>query len=206
MLKRTYGRLLLTLLVISGLAGTLRNTSLSKKERKYATTLMKDTKSDLTQSLKGLTEAQLNFKPNAESWSVKECMYHIAISEKNLWGMLEGAIKTPATPDKRSEVKMTDEQVVAALESRERKVKTFAPFEPQNTPFKTLDDAMTSFKDLRAEHIKYMKTTTEDLRNHMVQMPFGTLDCYQLCLMMAAHTERHRKQMEEVKANPNFPK
>jgi|SRR6187401_2392492 len=206
MLKRTYGRLLLTLLVISGLAGTLRNTSLSKKERKYATTLMKDTKSDLTQSLKGLTEAQLNFKPNAESWSVKECMYHIAISEKNLWGMLEGAMKTPATPDKRSEVKMTDEQVVAALESRERKVKTFAPFEPQNTPFKTLDEAMTSFKDLRAEHIKYMKTTTEDLRNHMVQMPFGTLDCYQLCLMMAAHTERHRKQMEEVKANPNFPK
>ena len=120
--------------------------------------------------------------------------------------MLEGAMKTPATPDKRSEVKMTDEQVVAALESRERKVKTFAPFEPQNTPFKTLDEAMTSFKDLRAEHIKYMKTTTEDLRNHMVQMPFGTLDCYQLCLMMAAHTERHRKQMEEVKANPNFPK
>jgi pantothenate synthetase len=128
MLKRTYGRLLLTLLVISGLAGTLRNTSLSKKERKYATTLMKDTKSDLTQSLKGLTEAQLNFKPNAESWSVKECMYHIAISEKNLWGMLEGAMKTPATPDKRSEVKMTDEQVVAALESRERKVKNLCSF------------------------------------------------------------------------------
>jgi uncharacterized damage-inducible protein DinB len=206
MLKRTYGRLLLTLLVISGLAGTLRNTSLSKKERKYATTLMKDTKSDLAQSLKGLSDAQLNFKPNAESWSVKECMYHIAISEKNLWGMMEGAMKAAATPDKRSEVKMTDEQVVAALESREQKVKTFAPFEPQNTPFKTLDEAMTSFKELRAEHIKYMKTTTEDLRNHMVQMPFGTLDCYQLCLMMAAHTERHRKQMEEVKANPNFPK
>jgi nucleoid-associated protein YejK len=120
--------------------------------------------------------------------------------------MMEGALKGPATPDKRSEVKMTDEQVVAALESRENKVKTFAPFEPKNTPFKTLDEAITSFKDLRAEHIKYMKTTTEDLRNHMVQMPFGTLDCYQLCLMMTAHTERHRKQIEEVKANPNFPK
>ena len=206
MLKRTYGRLLLTLLVISGLAGTLRNTSLSKKERKYATTLMKDSKSDLAQTLKGLTEAQLNFKPNAESWSVKECMYHIAISEKNLWAMLEGSMKSAATPDKRSEVKMTDEQVVAALESRERKVKTYTPFEPQNTPYKSLDEAVNSFKDLRAEHIKYMKTTTEDLRNHMVQMSFGTLDCYQLSLMMAAHTERHRKQMEEVKANPNFPK
>jgi len=84
MLKRTYGRLLLTLLVISGLAGTLRNTSLSKKERKYATTLMKDTKSDLTQSLKGLTEAQPNFKPNAKTWSVKECMYQISITKKNL--------------------------------------------------------------------------------------------------------------------------
>jgi len=206
MLKRTYGRLLLTLLVISGLAGTFRNTSLSKKERKYATTLMKDHKTSLVQSVKGLSDAQLNFKPSAESWSVKECMYHIAITEKGIWDMMEAAMKGQATPDKRSEVKMTDEQVVAAVESREKKVKTFPPLEPQNTPYKSMDEAITAFKDMRGEHIKYVKTTTEDLRNHMVQMPFGTVDCYQMTLFMSAHTERHRKQMEEVKANPNFPK
>lgn len=206
MLQRTKGRLLLALLVISGLAGTLKNTSISKKERKYSINLMKDTKTDLLQSTKGLTDAQLNFKPSAETWSIKECMYHITVTEKNLWGMMEGAMKAAANPDKRSEIKLTDEQLVAKMESRENKVKTITPLEPQNTGYKTMDEALNNFKVMRTEHIKYMKTTTEDLRNHVVQMPFGYIDCYQLSLMLAGHTERHRKQMEEVKANPNYPK
>jgi DinB superfamily len=206
MLKRTKGRLLLTLLVITGLAGTLKDSSVSKKERKSAITLMKDTKADVLKSIKGLSEAQLNFKAAPDRWSVKECVYHIAISEKTLWDMLEASMKTAATPEKRSEIKMTDEQIIKALEDRSGKIKTIPPLEPQNTPYKTLDEALEAFKTRRADHIKYMKATTEDLRNHMVQMPFGSLDCYQLCLMIAAHSNRHTQQINEVKADPNFPK
>ena len=206
MLKRTKGRLLLTLLVITGLAGTLKDTSLSHKERKSAMTLMKDTKVDALKSVKGLSKAQLNFKAAPDRWSVKECMYHIAISEKNLWDMLEASMKEPANPEKRSEIKMTDEQIIKMMEDRSFKVKTAEPFEPKNTPYKTLDDAVNAFKSRRADHIKYIKTTTEDLRNHIVQMPFGSLDCYQLCLMIASHSNRHTQQIEEVKADPKFPK
>ena len=73
----TKGRLLLTLLVISGLAGTLKSTSISKKERKYGTSLMKDTKNDFIKSVKGLTDAQLDFKAAPDKWSVKEGL-HVA--------------------------------------------------------------------------------------------------------------------------------
>jgi hypothetical protein len=205
MLKRTKGRLLLTLLVITGLAGTLKDTSISEKERKTATGLLKDTKTDMLKSVKGLSEAQLDFKASADHWSVKECTYHIAISEKNLWNMLETNMKMAPNPEKRSEIKMTDEQLIKALEDRSNKVKTSEPFEPKNTPYKSLDEALNAFKAMRADHIKYMKSTTEDLRNHVVQMPFGWLDCYQLCLMMAAHSNRHTQQINEVKADPNFP-
>jgi len=206
MLKRTKGRFLLTLLVITGLAGTLKDTSLSHKERKSAMTLMKETKADALKSVKGLSEKQLNFKAAPDRWSVKECMYHIAISEKNLWDMIETSLKGPANPEKRADIKMTDEQLIKMMEDRSFKVKTVEPFEPKNTPYKTLDDAIAAFKSRRAEHIKYIKTTTEDLRNHVVQMPFGSLDCYQLCLMMASHSNRHTQQIEEVKADPKFPK
>src|SRR5580765_9004749 len=106
MLKRTKGRLLLTLLVITGLAGTLKDTSLSHKERKSAMTLMKDSKTSALKSIKGLSNTQLNFKPASDRWSIKECMYHIAISEKNLWDMLETSLKGPANPEKRAEIKM----------------------------------------------------------------------------------------------------
>ena len=96
--------------------------------------------------------------------------------------MLENSLKTAANPEKRSEIKLTDDQLIKMMEDRSNKVKTMTPFEPQNTPYKSLDEALDAFKARRAEHIKYIKTTTEDLRNHVVQMPFGWIDCYQLCL------------------------
>jgi PHP family Zn ribbon phosphoesterase len=206
MLKRTMGRSLLTLLVITGLAGTINDTSLSKQDRKSAITLMKDTKGDVLKAVKGLSETQLNFKAAPDKWSVKECMYHIAISEKNLWDLMEATMKAPANPEKRSKMKMTDEQVIKMMEDRSFKVKTVAAFEPVNTPYKSLEEAIDAFKSRRADHIKYMKSTTEDMRNHVVQMPFGWLDCYQLCLMMASHSNRHTQQINEVKADPAFPK
>ncbi len=200
------GRSLLTLLVITGLAGTINDFSLSKKERKSAISLMKDTKADVLKSVKGLSAAQLNFKAAPDKWSVKECMYHIAISEKNLWDLMEATMKAQANPEKRSEMKMTDEQLVKMMEDRSFKVKTVAAFEPVNTPYKSLDEALEAFKTRRADHIKYMKSTTEDMRNHVAQMPFGWLDCYQLCLMVASHSNRHTQQINEVKADPAFPK
>jgi hypothetical protein len=206
MLKRTKGLWLLSLLVITGLAGTLNSGSISKKERKTAVSLMKDTRADLIRDVKGLSEAQLNFKTAPDRWSVKECVYHIAISEKNLWDMIESAMKAPANPEKRSDIKMTDEQLVKMMEDRSFKVKTVEPFEPKNTPYKTLDEALEDFKQRRADHIKYLRSTTEDLRNHVTQMPFGALDCYQLCLMIASHSNRHTQQLNEVKNDPAFPK
>jgi hypothetical protein len=206
MLKRTKGRLLLALLVITGLAGTIHVDSISQKERKFALKEMKETKSEALQSVKGLSEEQLNFKTAPDHWSVKECMYHIAISEKNLWDLLETTMKAPSNPDKRFEIKMTDEQLIKMMEDRSFKAKTAELFEPKNTPYKTLDDAVNDFKSRRIEHIKYLKTTTEDLRNHVVQMRFGWIDCYQLCLMIASHSNRHIQQINEVKSDTNFPK
>lgn len=204
--RKTYHYLLLLFIVFSGLAGTPTDDALSKKERKFSADLMKNTKTDLQNAIKGLSQAQLDYKPAADRWSVKECVYHIAVSEKNLWAMLEKSMKEPATPEKKKDVKVTDEQVVKMIEDRSNKAKTFPAFEPQNTGYKTLDEAMNDFKINRAAHIKYIKATSEDMRNHFVEMPFGLLDCYQLSLMIASHSNRHTQQLNEVMADPGFPK
>ena len=43
------------------------------------------------------------------------------------------------------------------------------------------------------------------IKRHYGQMPFGTIDAYQILMFISGHTERHVKQMEEVKADKNFP-
>lgn len=199
------GRSLLTLLVITGLAGTINDSSLSNKERKYAVSLMKGTREDAIKSTRSLSDAQLNWKAAPEKWSVKECMFHIAGAEKLLWTMFEGAMKAPANPEKRSEIKVTDEQFVKMIEDRSFKAQAPEPIQPKNTGFASLDAAIEDFKTNRNAHIKYLKNSTEDLRNHVVQTPAGWVDCYQLYLMIAAHSNRHTQQMNEVKANPGFP-
>ena len=204
--RKTYNYLLLLFIVFSGLAGTPTEDVLSKKERKFAAEHMKSTKADVQDAIKGLNTAQLAYKVSADKWSVQECVYHIAISEKTLWAMLETSMKAGPTPEKKKDLKVTDEQVIRMTEDRTNKVKTFAPLEPQNTPYKSLDEAMNDFKIARAAHIKYIKATSEDLRNHFVQMPFGLLDCYQLCLLISSHTDRHVQQLNEVKADSGFPK
>ena len=206
MLKRTIGRSLLSLLVITGLAGTINDSSLSKKERKYAINLMRETRDDAIKSTTGLSNAQLNYKATPEKWSVKECMYHIAGAEKLLWSLFENNMKEPANPEKRSEIKVTDDQLVKMIENRTIKAQAPEPIQPKNTGFNTVEDAIEDFKKNRLDHIKYLKNSTEDLRNHVTQMPFGWIDCYQLCLMIAAHSNRHTQQINEVKANAGFPK
>jgi len=204
--KRKYGYILLASLIISGLAGTPTNNSLTKKERTFSAELMKETRSEVIKAVKDLSDAQLNYRTAPEKWTAKECIYHIAISEKNLWGMLEASLKSAANPEKRSEIKITDEQLVKMMEDRSSKFKTVEPFEPKNTPYKSLDEALSFFKEARAEHIKYLKNTTEDLRNHVVQMPFGYLDCYQLSLMISSHCNRHSQQINEIKSDTGYPK
>lgn len=206
MLKRTMGRTLLSLLVITGLAGTINDNSVSKKERKLAIGLMKDTREAAIKSTEGLSEAQLNFKAAPEKWSVKECMYHIAGAEKLLWNLFETSMKQPANPEKRSEIKVSDSEVISMVEDRSKKAQAPEPIQPKNTGFSNLQAAIEEFKKTRGDHIKYMKNSTEDMRNHVVQLPFGWIDCYQLYLMIGAHSNRHTQQINEVKANSSFPK
>ncbi len=204
MRKSKYGYLLLALLVITGLAGTVTSTSITSKERKFAANNLKDTKDDVLRSINGLTPYQLDYRAPGKP-TVKECAYLIASTEKSLWDLLQNTLKQPSSPGKRSELKLTDEQLVRLIEDRTKELKINQAFKCESMRYKSLDEAMESFKDIRTDHIKHMKNTTEDLRNHVVQMSFGLLDCYQLCLLISAYSNRGVQQIEEIKTDPNFP-
>ncbi len=199
-------KFLLFFAALALLSFTLNDITITKKEKKFATKFLKQTKEGVSEAIKGLSDAQLKYKPAADKWGVEECLKHIAITEQMLWGMLEANLKQPATPDKRTEVKMTDEDVIKNIENRSTKVKTMDPAKPENTPFKSATDALTSFQESRDKLKSYVKNTEEDLRNHIVTMPFGSLDGYQFILFISAHTNRHTQQINEVKADPGFPK
>lgn len=179
---------------------------ITKEERKKAVDFLKETRQGIIDATKGLSEAQLKFKPAADKWSVEDCLKHIAQSQQMLWSMVEGGLKGPATPEKRADVKWSDEDVMKNVASRANKVKTSPQMEPLNTPFKSLTEAWDAYSKSTDKLIEYANTTNEDLRNHITTMPFASFDSYQMILFIGAHARRHTEQMKEVKADPNFPK
>lgn len=198
-------KLILPIVMLILVGFSLKDTKLTEAEREFAASEMTASKDQLLHSLKGLSENQLNFKSDSTSWSVAECVEHLAITESMIFGMLKGTLETPADPSRRAEVKMTDEMILAAISDRTNKVKTSKPFEPSGK-FGSYEATLKEFVSKRDEHITYVKSTQDDLRNRYQELPFGVVDSFQILLFMSSHTERHIKQIHEILQNKNFPK
>jgi hypothetical protein len=200
MLKRTKGRFLLSLLVITGFAGTVNNTALTKENRKLAVEHLKDSKFELQKITKGLSESQLNFKPTAGAPSIRDLFYQLLATESYYWDLLDRTMKGP--PEKPSGLAFSDEDLLPGGAI----AKADICFHPREQSWKNISAAQSAFKQTRAQYLKYVKTTTEDLRNQIINLPFGEVDSYQFILFVSTHSDKHLQEIHAVMADPSFPK
>ncbi len=134
-----------------------------------------------------------------------EVAEHIAAAEDMLFGMVqEQVMKAPARPA-GEDVKAIDEFVLAAIPDRSHKAQAPEPLKPTNR-FASLEGTLKHFNESRDKTIAFVKTGP-GLRDHAADSPLGKkLDPYEWVLFIGAHSERHTKQILEVKADPGFPK
>jgi len=164
------------------------------------------TENQLKQDLDGLTSAQLQYKPSADKWSISQCVEHIIKTEKALFDMAKEALANPANPERRDEVKVTDQQLIDGITDRSHKAEAPAELIGEGA-YTDAKAAMADFRAQRAEILSYLENVSvDDLRNHIADSPFGPVDAYHSMLFIAGHTARHTLQIEEVKANTDFPK
>ena len=159
-------------------------------------------------SVAGLSPAQLNFKSAADRWSIAECAEHITLTEDGLMDIVKTKILTsPVVPDaETAKLKEKDNQIAKVITDRSQKAKAPEPLVPSHK-FSSFDALLAHFRERRDKNIAYVQITQDDLRHHVMPHPaMGPLDAYQWILLLAAHTERHTKQIEEVKSDPTSPK
>ena len=198
------------LLAIALLFAADTSQTLTQEERDRAVAELEGSKKMFLDATKGLSAAQWNFKPAPERWSVAECSEHIALSEGFIFGLVsEKIMKAPANPEKREAAKGKDELIVKMLQDRSHKATAPEPLDPAKHGPMAGEESVKLFLENRAHTIEYVKTTQDDLRDHLFDHPvpaIGTLDGYQWILLISGHTRRHTLQILEVKADPNFPK
>ena len=159
------------------------------------------TRDGLLSALAGLSEAQLNFKPSPELWSIAGNVEHVALVEDAVGArILQELASAPRVPPDST---VTDLGVLRKAVDRSSKLDSSREFHPAGKPAAiSLEHFLTSRKKI----VDFVQSTILDLRQiWTASRVFGPLDGHQRLLALAAHTARHTEQIIEIKSNPNFP-
>ena len=197
---------LLVALLLTALVGpVLQAQTLSPEDLKKAVACLEKTRGEVLKATKGLSAAQWDFKAATNKWSVAEVAEHIASAEDFLMEMIKNQVMKAPARTETADLKALDELVLKQIPDRSNKVQAPEPLRPNNR-FGSPKDSLKHFQESRARTITFVQET-KDLRGHAMDSPLGKkLDAYEWILFIGAHSERHTKQIDEVKADPGFPK
>jgi len=197
-------KLLFAILVLMLTGSGALAQQLSDADREKGVAYLEQTRDGVVNAVKGLTEAQMNFKSGPDRWSVAQVLEHIALAEDFIFGNItQNVMKAGPGPADRDTAKI-DAAVLMMVPDRSHPAQAPPPLVP---PGKwTAEESLQHFLASREKTIAFLKSTP-DLRAHAADSPLGRpLDAYEWLLFIGAHSERHTKQILEVKADANFPK
>ncbi|HLW84208.1 MAG TPA: DinB family protein [Candidatus Sulfotelmatobacter sp.] len=193
------------LLILICAAISVHAQSLTSADRDKAMTYLESSKQVVIDATKGLTPAQWNFEPAPDRWSVDECTEHVAAAEDLLRGMVVEKVMKAGPRPAGDDVAAIDHIVLAAVPDRSVKRQAPDPLRPTNR-FGSPEGSLKAFLESR-NATEDLRKNTNGLREDAIMSPLGkNMDGYEWVLFIAAHSERHTKQILEVKADPNFPK
>jgi DinB family protein len=196
---------LLSLVFCSGLYAA--DAHMSTQERTNVLHWLEESHQEFLASIDGVSEEQWRWKPAPERWSVGETAEHIVLAEAMLFENVKNAMSSPANLAWEEQTKGKTEFIVQVMAPRLGKAQAPEPIVPRNGLTQT--QVRERFEQQRAEIVKFTSDTNLALKEHTVVHPFpvfGTLNAYQWLIYVPLHTERHDKQIAEVKATAGYPK
>jgi hypothetical protein len=161
----------------------------------------------------GLSNAQLNWKPAPEKWSIAQCLDHLAIAAQKFDGYFSGALArgrknwpVTAGPAYRPSfmggwlVKYVSPEAVKKLTAP----KVFRPAESAN-----IDEPLEKFLKQQERFIEFVRATNGiDYNKTRLRSPVTPLMRYSLAdafVITVVHGQRHLAQARRVRETPGFP-
>ncbi len=180
---------------------------MTAEERAKVMNYLEESRKEFLAAIDGVTEEQWKWKPAPERWSVGETAEHIVLAEALLFGTVKGAIAAPPNPAWEEKTKGKTEFIERVMAPRLGKATAPEPIVPSGKM--TQAQVRETFLKQRVEIEKFAKETQIALKEYTAEHPFpvfGTLSAYQWLIYAPLHTERHDKQIAEVKATAGYPK
>jgi hypothetical protein len=150
---------------------------------------------ELLAAIEGMTDEQAAVKPEGGGWSVLDCLEHVAIVETlSLRRLTTQSVELPQEASREREPVL-----YARIATRNGKVEAPELVQPKGR-YTTISDAVGAFLDARARTLKWLENCDFDLRRRSVEHPaLGAVSAFEFVIIMAAHTARHARQIQEVR-------
>lgn len=172
--------------------------------KNWTSTLDSITRQSLAE-FRTLTNAQMNWKPNSDTWSIAQNLDHLIVVNETYYPVLtslkEGTYKTPFTAKIDFIVSFLGKTVLKAVQpDRLKKMKTFPIWEPNTS--KVSDDILRRFENHQNE-LKLKIESAKELveRGIVISSPANRNIVYKLETafdIIVSHEQRHLEQAKEI--------
>ena len=163
-------------------------------------------------SFSSLSENQLNWKINPDSWSIGECLSHL-VNTNNLYldkiKSIINSLSTGKENDFSYRQTISGRMIAKGIDpANNKKTKTFKVFFPDSSNIRKtiIQDYVKSSDELisltnKMKHLDLTKIKLSSPVNFLIRLNLGDP-----LIIITKHDERHLNQAERVKNHNEFPK
>jgi len=153
-------------------------------------------------SFEGVPPGRWIYAPAPEVWSVGEIAEHITTVFRGTQRLLTQKLLEQPIPAGASRV--TDDFIVQSMLDRSRRIAAPGPVVPKGR-WATREEMAAAFVESRDALVAWCDAVTVDLRAYgAAHLVLGLLDGVQWLIFAAAHTERHTRQIAELRRSAGF--
>lgn len=174
---------------------------MDESQRALAVANLEATRDALQAAVAGLSERQAQFKPSPDRWCVEEIVEHLAVAEHGMYRFISALHEVsddPHAAESAASLARTADRKNRPLQAPERVI-------PKRR-FGSLNGALSKFLENRERTIEFIKSCHDDLRVRLIQHPAGLINAQDCLTVLTYHPARHVEQINELKADPGFPK
>jgi hypothetical protein len=179
---------------------SMRAAELSEMDRQHLIAHFEMTASWLADEVSNLSQPQREFRRAPGSWTILEVLDHLVVVGPIYWDDLQKAMKGPRA---ERDFSGGDANILWYGIDRTHREKAI-PSETPRGQIREIKAALDAYRKQHDQLVQYVKTTKDELRNHIVERQ--ACDAYQWALLISTHEQRHILQIREIKADPKFPK
>ena len=154
-----------------------------------------------------LIEAQANFRPDENQWTIAEIVEHVGIVDNNILRLTHKLLKEAESAPKPPKADLNLGHTSLDENGRQHPEPFQAPDRVRPQGGALIEDSLAKMRASLAGFAEIQsRLEAVDLSEQTLPHPFlGPINVYQWMILLAEHEDRHRGQIERLKATAGFP-